>query len=455
MKRRDFIKNGLLATGTAALTSCNKENKAGDPANFKGRVAIIGAGAAGLYAGYLLQQKGTDYIIYEASDRVGGRVRPLKGFADFEIELGAEEIHGKKSVWYDWVKSTNASFIDSSTVDFFQIGNQFKNQDQWSSDADFQAAIRLSDQARNFTGSDVSLQQFVENNKLAQRVQHIVNAQVANEYGTSASRLSLKGISEEARLSSAGSDDLSVAGRTFLSVLEEKCKDVLPKVKINTPITKIDYSGQRIALDDAQGQRYQADKLIITVPLAILRAGDIQFVPALPATKTDAFKKIGMDAGLKIFLAFNKRFWAAETGSIYGTGLVSEFWVASRGRSSQANVLTAFVNGSNAETLASRGSAAVQTVVQELDAMYGRGVASGSLTNAYVMDWRKEPYIKGAYSYPMLGGGIDARQEIANSVLRKVYFAGEATHTGGHSGTVHGAIETAQRAVNELFRDVG
>jgi len=455
MQRRDFIKNGLLAAGTVALTGCNEESKAGDPANFKGRVAIIGAGAAGLYAGYLLQQKGADYVIYEASERIGGRVRPLKGFTDFEIELGAEQIHGKNSVWYDWVKSTTASFLDDKTTDFFQVGNQFKNQEQWRNDPDFQAAMRLAEQARSSPSSDVSLQQFVENNKLAQRVQHIVNAQVANEYGTSAGRLSVKGISEEDRLWSAGNDNLSVAGRTFLSILEEKCKDVLPKVKLNTPIAKIDYSGQRITLDDAQGQRYQADKLIITVPLAILRAGDIQFSPALPATKTDAIKKIGMDAGLKIFLAFNKRFWAADTGSIYGTGLVPEFWVASRGRSSQANLLTAFVNGSNAETLIGRGNAAVQTVVQELDAMYGRGVASGSLTNAYLMDWRKEPYIKGAYSYPTSGNSIATRQELSETVLRKMYFAGEATHLGGHSGTVHGAIESAQRAVNELFRDVG
>lgn len=454
MQRRHFIKNSLLATGAVAITSCTEEKKAGDPRNFKGRVAIIGAGAAGLYAGFLLQQAGAEYVIYEASDRVGGRIRPLKGFSDFEIELGAEEIHGKNSIWYDWVKSTTAALIDTKTTDFFQVGNVFKNEAQWSNDADFQAALRLSDQARNYTSTDINLQQLMDNNRLAQRVQHIVNAQVANEYGTSANRLSVKGVSEEDLIWSAGDEDFTVAGRSFLSVLEEKCKDVLPKVRINTPISQIDYRSERIVLTDAQSQRYQADKLIITAPLAILQAGDIQFLPPLPDSKINAFKKIGMDAGLKIFLSFNKRFWAADTGSLYGPGLVPEFWVASRGRSTQAHVLTAFVNGTRAETLIGLGSKAVQTVVQELDNMYGSGVASGSLTNAYIMDWRKEPYIKGAYSYPLVGA-TGARSELASAVMRKMYFAGEATHFGGHSGTVHGAMESAQRAVSELFRDVG
>jgi monoamine oxidase len=43
-----------------------------------GRVIIVGAGLAGLSAGYRLKQKGYDVLILEASDRPGGRKRSLE-----------------------------------------------------------------------------------------------------------------------------------------------------------------------------------------------------------------------------------------------------------------------------------------------------------------------------------------------------------------------------------------
>ena len=39
------------------------------------KVAIIGAGLAGLTAAIYLERNGSDVTVYEANDRVGGRVR--------------------------------------------------------------------------------------------------------------------------------------------------------------------------------------------------------------------------------------------------------------------------------------------------------------------------------------------------------------------------------------------
>ena len=51
----------------------------GEP--FKGKVIIIGAGAGGLSAGYLLAQQGTDFEILEASENYGGRIKINQEFA--------------------------------------------------------------------------------------------------------------------------------------------------------------------------------------------------------------------------------------------------------------------------------------------------------------------------------------------------------------------------------------
>ncbi len=64
-----------------------------------GSVIIIGAGAAGLSAGYLLKQKGVDFTIIEADSQFGGRMKINTSFADFPIPLGAE-----------WISSENLDF---------------------------------------------------------------------------------------------------------------------------------------------------------------------------------------------------------------------------------------------------------------------------------------------------------------------------------------------------------
>jgi monoamine oxidase len=458
MQRRKFIKNTLLASGGAlGLGACEDKTAINRDRKFEGTVAIIGAGAAGLYAGYLLEENKTNYTIFEASDQIGGRVRSLKGLVDFEVELGAEEIHGKNSEWYKWVKDSGAGFVSDNATDYYQIGNLLRTESQLSGDVEFRAAQTAIQQATNYSGADVNLVQYMENLRLAARVRHVVEAQVANEYGAAPNRLSVRGITEEDQAWSAGSDNYAVSNRALLTILRDKCSAVLPKVKLNTPIKRIDYAANaRVSIEDAQGLRQSFDKVLITVPLTILQNSEIQFSPALPDAKLNALKRIGMGAGMKVILAFSRRFWAADTGCIISSGAIPKYWVSSLGRSSQAFVLTGFVMGSKAEALSGLPTAtAIQTVVRDLDAMYGAGVASGALVNARIMDWTKEPFIKGAYSYPLVGGGgLATRQDLAAPVQRKLYFAGEATHYGGHSGTVHGAMESSQRAVEELLREI-
>jgi monoamine oxidase len=110
--------------------------------------------------------------------------------------------------------------------------------------------------------------------------------------------------------------------------------------------------------------------------------------------------------------------------------------------------------GNKAATLSSLGNSSIQSVLAELDAAFGNNAATSSFVDARIMDWGKEPFIKGAYSFPTVGGGISKRQALAASLNNNIFFAGEATHTEGHSGTVHGAVETGYRAVEEFIESV-
>ena len=81
-----------LAAGIVA-TGCRTPGGA-RAAPASGRIVVVGAGVAGLSCAYRLQQRGVACVVYEASDRVGGRTKTLRGyFADGQIvEQGGEAI---------------------------------------------------------------------------------------------------------------------------------------------------------------------------------------------------------------------------------------------------------------------------------------------------------------------------------------------------------------------------
>ena len=91
MTRKQFLKTcGILGVGLPFPQLIY--GHAGKKGSNSNRIIIIGAGAAGLTAGYLLKQQGIDFSILEASSEYGGRMKINTSFSDFPIALGAEWI---------------------------------------------------------------------------------------------------------------------------------------------------------------------------------------------------------------------------------------------------------------------------------------------------------------------------------------------------------------------------
>jgi monoamine oxidase len=135
MTRKEFIKIcGILGVGVPleySLMSCSKDDKMELP--FEGKVIIIGAGAGGLSAGYLLQQQGVDFEILEASASYGGRMKINTDFADFPIPLGAEWLETDTDIFQEIVNDDaipinietipddpDRKFVNSSWYSFFE-----------------------------------------------------------------------------------------------------------------------------------------------------------------------------------------------------------------------------------------------------------------------------------------------------------------------------------------------
>jgi monoamine oxidase len=144
---------------------------------------------------------------------------------------------------------------------------------------------------------------------------------------------------------------------------------------------------------------------------------------------------------------------AENTGSIYSAGVVPEYWDGHAGRGTD-DVLTAFIMGDSAAQLSSKtDSEILKSCVDDLERLYP-GQAASRFERGLVTNWTQMPYIEGAYSFPVVGGGIQNRKVLSEPLNNQLFFAGEATHFEGHSGTVHGALETAFRAVKELLDGV-
>lgn len=110
MNRSDFLKMsallGLAIPAPGLLTGCRKpepENPCIAPLDEGEHVVIIGAGPAGLTAGYLLAQLGIRFTILEAGSTFGGRTRTNTAFADFPIPLGAEWLHVEEDIFSEIV----------------------------------------------------------------------------------------------------------------------------------------------------------------------------------------------------------------------------------------------------------------------------------------------------------------------------------------------------------------
>ena len=113
--------------GSRALDMFPEDNALHKTYNFEGKVIIIGAGASGLAAAKILQRNNVDYLVLEASNRYGGRLKENKTLADFPIDLGAEWIHHLPAV-LNRLKGKPGDLVDEETVPydaFYNIDKDF------------------------------------------------------------------------------------------------------------------------------------------------------------------------------------------------------------------------------------------------------------------------------------------------------------------------------------------
>jgi monoamine oxidase len=441
MKRNEFIQLSALAAAglifAPSLFSCQTVNIETD---FKGKIIIIGAGAAGLYAGYILKQNNIPYMILEADSVAGGRTKFNSEFCDFNIDLGAEWLHGGNSIFADFIEEKGVSVYKDNS------GGEYWHQDKITEELS-PGIKKLLRGVFDSDLADISLEQYCKEELGLSGSELNFAEYVAGEYGASANSISVKWAAIEEENWNAGNSDFKFPASLGQFISAFLINELQENIVLNTEVKTIDYTENDIQIGTSSGV-FKGEKVICSVPITQLKAGKIQFTPALSKVQTDAINSIEMGPGMKVFLKFSEKFYG---DGILGTTASPAYVDAAYGKNAKDHVLMAFVMGERALKLSEMGEdKATQLLLDELETVYGE-VAKSSFLDSFTQDWHKNKWVAGAYSYAPVGQGKDKRMIAAKPVASKIYFAGEAMNTNGHHQSVHGAMETGKKCVQLIL----
>ncbi len=428
-------------------------------------ILIVGAGFAGLGCAHVLRQAGVPFLLLEAKDRVGGRVRTDHDLLDgHPIEAGAMMVHGRDASVLKWIQEfglTTKKVPDFRGARFFHkgrlrgpIGIALSGFESLRSS--FQTLRSLPRAVAKYNGPDVTLDQFLRDRRALPTATRFVGAMYGSVNAADADEVSVRGLAEEANASSLG---LPWANFQVLEGYEElakrRTKDLGDSLRLRTRVDAIDWSaeGVRVHATGADGpESLAARAAIVTVPIGVLQARTIRFSPNLPERKQKAIDAIGYGHANKILLVFDEAVRRTALGKATSIASAEGSWFFFPYHEERAGpvVIEGFLAGRKARGLSGHPeSAVVDAILTDLEHMMPGADLRSHLKAARFVDWTADPDIRGGYTFPRIGGGLEQRKALAEPLDGVLFFAGEATHYAGEYATVHGALDSGERAGRE------
>ena len=393
------------------------------------RVAVVGAGLAGLSAARELARSGAEVVVLEARDRVGGRVWSRQLDNGAIVEMGAEFVlPGNTAV---------RELADEYGLGFWDKGMRYGQREPRGVDTDAEAlfaAAAVVEEALPTVDPDMGARPFLEGLDIPKGALEALLARVeissANSVDVVAARdlAGLAHVDDQPAPSVAGGND-----RLAHALAEE----LGPAIHLRSPVERIAWSHDGVRVT-ANGDELDAAACVVAVPVTMV--GAIEFEPGVPAQLADALAGVRMGHAAKLFVPL------ASTAPPSAVMAVPErywCWTATGAGDTTQAVVSCFAGSPRAlerlETAEGpkRWLDSLAALRPELDL---------HRADAMVSTWDDDRWVRGAYSTspPVSLADLAARP------IGPLAFAGE--HLGGpYAALMEGAIRSGRRAAEALL----
>jgi monoamine oxidase len=481
LTRRELIAGGAgLAVAGALARPVSFANAATAP-----RIAIVGAGLAGLTCAYRLQQAGYRADVYEASDRLGGRCWTRRGdFADGQIaEHGGELIDQGHTATRQLAQELGLNLDNllageqNGTEDFYYFDGQPYSFAQATDDLkqvwqqihkDISAAPypttynSATDRGRQLDAMSIAdwVAAYVPGGR-ASKLGQLLEVAYNIEYGAETNVQS--SLNMLYLLGFAGQGNFRVFGKSNEKYHVRGGNDQMPtllgnllsgQINLGSQLTSIKKNSNgtfalTFKLAGGGNQSVTADRVVLALPFSILRGVDYSKA-GFSSLKNTAIQELGMGTNSKLHVQFSSRHWngLGNNGNTYADTGYQNTWEVTRAQPGTSGILVDYTGGSignsfGSGTPSSRASqflGQIEPVLPGISARY-----NGKATIDY---WAGYQWTKGSYSYWKVGqytkfAGYEGVQEGA------VHFAGEHTSIDSQ-GYLNGAVESGERAADEV-----
>jgi len=485
VSRREFLQAGAVVG--AALTGLpemvRKVRVITAP-----RVAIVGAGLAGLTCAYRLRQAGVISTIYEGNSRLGGRCWSLRGaFNDGQVAEHGGELIDQNHTEIRHLGQELGLTLDNllaaeqnGTEPFYYFGGARQTfadttgavKQIWQvMHADLSAAS-FPTTFDNFTSAGYALDHMSILDWINSRVPgghasplgQLLDVAYNIEYGaeisdqSSLNLLYLLGYSGQGqfRIFGPSNEKYHVRGGND-QIVSRLAQAVDGQIETDAALSAIvRNSDGRYTLTFGSGRSKRsvtADQVVLALPFSKLREVDYSKADFVEP-KTLAIKEYPIGANAKVHLQFTNRHWRTlgNNGDSYADTGYQDSWEVSRAQGGASGLLVNYTGGDTTRSQAglSAEQAAQRFLSQVEPVLPGLGKKwNGKATIDY---WPSNPWTHGAYSYWRVG---QYTRFAGSEYLRSnnCHFCGEHTSIDSQ-GYLNGAVETGQRAAADVLADL-